>query len=100
MFFIALVLRGRSYTQGTIPLPNAALKLAQVAPVKRQVTEDPRNWLPTRHKRRWRVERGVAWEENWMSKKLGESEKLYIVRQMERQEKNKKRGMETKNGMK
>lgn len=35
-----------------------------------------------------------------MSKKLGESEKLYIVRQMERQEKNKKRGMETKNGMK
>lgn len=61
MFSIAsLLLRGRSYTQGTIPLLNAALKLVLDAVVKRQVTEYPRNWLPTRHKRGRRVDRGVA----------------------------------------
>lgn len=70
-------------TQKTIPLLNVGLKLALEAPAKRQVrgkevTEDPRNWLPTRHKGGWRAKRGIAWEENWMSKKLGESEKLYI----------------------
>jgi hypothetical protein len=42
-------------THKTIPLLNVGLKLAVEAPAKRQVrrgevTEDPRNWLPTRHK--------------------------------------------------